>query len=289
MTDQPWMSSHTEMVPEDLFDHVFMFIHAPEGAGKSTLALTISDMCPEPWPPVGLKERVWLDDIFYIAVDSKAIAGMYSMNVVPRYVFDLDKLITDEATWKAAKFPARPPMSAAAEFALDKAEEWLKKNPNGKIVVDTLSTLNAGLLVEFTDKNPKRMYGEALNWHRVFHYRLKYMPFKACVYLAHSKALWMANDETLQSQMAKEAGKALDDAEIVPDISGQAVQIYQREAIFVGTIDVVTPPGGKGRKRYLYLEKVNGKGGKNRFEHIVKGKQEPHLKKLLEQIKQASK
>jgi hypothetical protein len=161
----------------------------------------------------------------------------------------------------------------------------LKANPGGKLVIDTLSTLNEGLLVEFTEANSKRMYGNVLNWHRVFYYGIKALPFKACVFLSHSKALWSTNDETEQSKMAKEAGKHLDDAQIVPNISGQAVNIYTNEALFVCTIDVVEVPGGKGRKRYVYLERINGKGGKNRFEHLLKGKQEAHLNNIINIIK----
>lgn len=283
MTDQPWLVKE-DITLQDMLKHSTIFVHAPPGDGKSTLALTLSEQCPDKWGEN--KERIWLEDIFYISVDSKGYAGFYSLNVVPRTILDLDMLMCDKAMAKACGFPALPPMSVAMEYAIDKAAAWLKDHPNGKIVIDTLSAVHRGLLVEFANAkgNSMKMFLDVRNWHLVFWDKLRKLPFQHLLYLAHSKAAWKAEGTVSdQSKSSHEAGKTLDDADIIPDLDGSAVMTYKNEAILEGFLDTVTPPGGKERKRYLYVTKHKGKEAKNRFEHVTatKGKLEPHLGKLL--------
>ena len=281
----PWMVDHTNGQPKDLFRRAKIFIYGIQGAGKSTTAITISDDFPgDSVPTTPLKERVWLDDIFYLQIESHGTSGFYSLNIVPRAIFDVEKLISDPVAWKAAKFALQPTMSQAVDFGLTQFEEWLKTHPNGKLVVDSLSTYTAGLQCEYNQANSMRMYGDIGNSCRDFWYRLKFMDFAACVFLAQSKALWEDEKETEVTKARREAGKSLDGAKVVPDMPGQSVNIFQREAIFVASLQATRLPGGGGKRRYLHLEKMGLSGGKNRFEHFINSKQDAHLRKLLRKI-----
>lgn len=261
-----------------------VFVHAPQGFGKSTLSVTVSEQCPWPLPA---KKKTIVDDIFYLGADSKATVGFRSLNIGVANLLDLGLLRSREDRWRAAGFKQAPTCSEALHFALDEAEKWCQARPataRGHFVLDTASKIDSDYWVEFDQGNGIQTAGMILQQTRFMHDRILNMGFETIIYLAHDKAL-MEFDGAMAGKNAdvvKKAGKSLEGARIVPAITGQSVGVFNRDAILELSIDAPRDPGTRRRKRWVYTVPHEGKECKNRFEAALDEKEEPNLRLILQ-------
>ena len=271
------------------FTGAVIFTHAPQGHGKSTFALTVSEQCPWPLPA---KKATTIDDIFYIATDAKATLGFRTLNVAVANVLDLCLLRSQEARWKAAGFKSSPSASEAINFAIEEAGKWAEAHPNGHLVLDTASKLDSDFWCEFAYdqngnlRNGLQIAGIILQLTRVMHDRFMSMPWATVHYLAHSKALneFEGTISNPNDPVTRKAFKALEGARIVPAITGQSVGVFNRDAILELSIEAPRDPGTKRRKRWVYSVPHEGKETKCRFEAALSEKEEACLRLILEKV-----
>lgn len=270
---------------EESLEGLEIAISAPAGEGKTTVALSVSKKFPDTLPA---KEETVIDDVLVVRFDSKGTLGLRSMNIRVPYVLAVDLIMRNEKMWKECGFEAQPNMSDMLAFVEEEAAAWIKKHPGGSLVCDTVSAIQEGLLSEYSGVSDGRAkYGTIRDHHIAHHFGMARLPFDAFVWNVHTKALIedvKTNVETKGKTAVKNAGKALGGAEIIPDVSGQSWQPYQRACVGQFPLVAHKVPGQPHRERWIHTVQFEGRECKNRFEQALDPKEPANIRHILTKI-----
>jgi hypothetical protein len=273
-----------------------------EGVGKTVSGLSISKQFP---PALPAPKPVTITDSFWLCADQQALSSARAQGIrLPDdAVFDIPEYL---GAHKGALW------TDGIREGLAKFDKWLGSNQNGNLGIDTFSSIAAGLMSEFTrdqlgvtskkfsipkSLNIRDLYGNLKIGLKMMTDYVMEMPFGICLVLIHSKALtdMGGNDPKVAKQRANtlKAGKALEDAEIVPDSEGQGLKYFKRHALMVLPMIATRPPATSGqaaasrvRVRYFITNSAASGGWecKCKYEGLLADREPANWLKLIAKI-----
>lgn len=206
-------------------------VFGPPGNTKTASSVTLSEFCPADWTHIRLteppkREMVSLDDMLYISFDTQATLGFNQLGVkVPQ--IDLSNVggkLFEE-------------LKAAPKLVADKVKEGKTKT----VVVDTVSALDEMITLAHASAGLAKfdLYREVLLTHMRFAMALKAIDANM-LFLCHAKvASDTESDSKAGEKMAANAAKkqsAWGTGEIIPAITGAALNHYRRDSSFIFSV-----------------------------------------------------
>lgn len=274
-------------------------MHGKPGSGKTTAACTISRKFPSSLSELlNHKREVYLDDIVVVEFDDDATIGLtmqYGITFKYRLNF---KSILRKFSRNKGKVKKDPEFVKALMATANEVDEIIDKDPNVCASIhDTMTSMDIDLVpflmnadngyadVNGENETIKRStYGVVAGiHHQYFKAVTTVRPGVATIFTFHQKVL----EEMVQGKAsAKKANELKQNnlklgnatVNVVPQITGMTQNLYigrcSQEFICVNT----------GKEYFITADPYMGQRAKNRFPEIIKGKQEPHLRKLIEKI-----
>ena len=275
-----------------------------DGVGKTVCGLSISKQYPAEIPAT---KRVTITDTFHVCADLHALTSARKCGIDIESYFDIPEFLADREQWKAEHIvvgdTGKPFYSDAIRVALNKIAAWLKVHPHGNIILDTLSTMSSGLFSEYAEEATKtsgrfglrmpadmrRIYGNLLGSMQLMADYLMAMDFGILLLLIHTKALVdMADDATAQmnAKNTRKAGKALEDAKIIPDAAGNGIKFFKHHVVLQFPIKATRAPQAKVRTRSFLTNPAAAESMevKNKFEGMLADKEPANWLKILAKI-----
>lgn len=305
-----WSSPFVHSSSVDPLRGFTMILLGVEGAGKSVMASTIASNFPKVLPTG--KKPVLLEKVFYITTDGSACAAFPSLGIEVPF-FDVIEFAKNPAMYtqpytngkgvkKAAWTENNPPtFTDALNRAGDLFRDWLAYNPGGACIIDSLSTLAQVLLADYDVINVEQgkaaskmlplMYLRTARATRMFHYKLRFVGARTLIYLSHLKAegtFDMDAESTEAAEMIRKAGRTLDGARIIPDLSPAQYRPFKRDAPLQLLVSAKDPGRNKAKIRELHTVQHDDIESKNKFEHLLDPKEPPNLNLLMQKIEKAS-
>ena len=295
----PQKSSYSGSSWDDaLTENLVMIVQGQYGAGKTTLAATLSKFAPVPWPMTKHKgpPKHTLKDLYWLCYDKGALLSFKERGIaVPR--FDARIYMAEK---KCSIMQATEAGLMNVEKAVAAGAEW--------VVVDTLSTFDKaldaywqqalladkGLKDGNMDKSMNKLieevqipkYGRMFVCHKMLHDNLMRMGVGVC-YLTHSKAnidlgLGTQDDRDKQKKV-KAMTQTATSGILSPDITGKGAGVYKADARLQLVVNATKGVGGK-LVRSVSLDPLGGYETKNSFELSIVGTQEANLRTILAKI-----
>ncbi len=248
-------------------------IHGPPGAGKTTLAASMSKKWPGVRANLRKEERtpVFLDDTLFLTGDPDGLASLAAVGV------DAPQINLVELWEQLGYLNALAHLPKLITYAYE-------KYPNLSRAVFDLTAADEEAQAQCKDIDDKRQfYGAVLECHRRTCSFIRSTGFSYWALLAHSKAY--SEGETSDSKRQATALRMAGGGAIVPSVVGQGLSRYQR-AVSLQLALVVKDPGA-GRPVTRHLQTVTDPTAfqaKNRYEHLLKREEEPDLGSIIARI-----
>jgi hypothetical protein len=262
------------------------------GAGKSTLALSVSKDFPAKRPTTKFKgsKRKNLSDCFVIGVDNGATDCIYDLGLECD-VFDINLFMAEEDLWREADFTEPPDLIEALEVAGNEAIRHVYELGKKWIIVDGPSTLDLKLNKYYQENCPegrggkrdtRAMFGLIAVSHIGFADALMEIA-AGVIFVCHSKAF--SDDLTPDQRKQKISTVAAGMPDIVPAITGKGALAYKAPASLELAMFATEQPGGQGLDRNVYTILTENAEAKNRFGLSLDPIEKPHLGRILKKIK----
>ena len=277
-----------------------------DGVGKTVCGLSISSQYPKEIPAT---KHTKITDCFWCCADLNALTSARKCGIEVESSFDIPAFLADKEQWKAnGVIPGpkgRPYYSDAVRVFLNKISAWLKVHPGGNVGIDTLSSLSSGLFSEYAEdgaeggdtcrfslrmpKDMRKIYGALLGSMQLLADYLMAMDFGILLLLIHTKALVdMDEGEVAKANIRnqRKAGKALEDAKIIPDAAGNGIKYFKHHVLLQLPIKATRAPGGKVRTRVFFTNPAAAESMevKNKFEGVLADKEPANWLKLIAKI-----
>ena len=281
-----------------------------DGVGKTVCGLSISKQYPVTIPA---PKPVTITDTFWGCADLHALTSARKCGLNVAEYFDIPTFLANKEAWKAEKvtaetdgaFVGKCRYTEAVRVMLNKMAAWLKVHPGGNLGLDTLSSISAGLFSEYAreaayetgqhfslrmPENMRNVYGQLLSAMELLSDYLMSMDFGILILLLHTRALVDMVDRDVKQQKAirdtRKAGKALEDATIIPDASGNGIKFFKHHIIMQLPIKATRAPGARTRARYFLTNPANSESMecKNKFEGVLSDREPAHWLKVLAKI-----
>ncbi len=231
-------------------------------AGKTTVAATVSEQCPEELPA---KKMVDIEDTAWLLYDKDGLEALTDVNLSVPYV-DLSGVQSSSELIKAEK-------AFFKEVSADPKIKW--------VVVDTVSErdrLMISCLADELQQNIK-MWGYVAQEHAMFLRELRKSK-KSAVFLFHTKLLSSPLDEV--SDVAKKKATTAN-AEVVLAISGQNGRGYRTTSTAIWTIQKKKRKG-QPAEHLLLTEGSSMNEGGSRFANRLAETEKAHLRNILKKV-----
>lgn len=274
---------------DTMFDGALV-IHGPPGVGKTWFAGTASEFWPELVPSA---KRIELLDMLWFQVDAGATAGFAEQNIVlPKgHVIDVRGAIAQHGLLKGLN------------GTMDLLDQQCQKLRPKYVVADTISMLDKFMVDYYEARCPMMDNGEPVPFwtfkqilmlHRRFYSRIM-MAGAQVIFLCHSKVqaeIKGSNDFAKNASLGREARSVPGGFDIIPEISGQARNLYVGNSNIEGVLKARIMPGpGKQLMRFFYPQGSTNHEGKSRFTRSLKREEGPNpsLRAIYDKIRAAAK
>jgi len=259
-----------------------ILIHGPPKVGKTFLAASASEFCPEVLPA---EKLVALEDMLWLQIDAGATDGFHEANLLlPDRVINVRKVIAETGS-----------VERGLMMALDVARMVLDKCPEIRyIVTDTLSAADKFICEHWDTNCPLSRTGEKIvqmgfgmvfNTHKRFYNRLSLLPCNL-ITLCHSRVLIDDGQNTQEAKKRKAEGIP-GSFDIVPDITGKARNLYVGNASLELVVMAKKNPRTGKLMRTVAPYGANGFEGGTRFQ-VLEEEEPAHLGQIFQKIRNAS-
>jgi hypothetical protein len=264
-------------VPNDL-DRVNIVVHGAPGVGKTWLLLSFSKY----WNDGGPAK---LNDILHIAFDSDAGVGARANGILVPTI-DVRKLMTPPKAGEARPYAKN--ILEALQFISKSIRNAIASGVE-TIIVDTVSMLDKDLTgywdmncptTKSGAKDTRAMWTLLFNTHKRFHADLRFVNANLLI-ACHSKAVIESDTKEGADQALKMKAAGL--PEIVPDLTGKSVNLYQGDASAIFYMTKKRTPSGF--KRTLHTMTAGEALVKNRWEGLLEDEEEPHLRRIYDKVR----
>lgn len=261
-------------------------------AGKSHLALTISEQYPENLAEVSPEKPRYIEDVGVIQLDDGAYQGPTSKGLIVRNILNIPRLKSEGHFLKKSGDTSVLDWPRAFDAAL-KSMELFKKRGCRAIVWDTGSVLDDELLaylkpISVNDKGREDSFSlerNLKNAHQSVRQRTAELGLHP-IFNFHTKAKEVSDD--MDKAKATAAGHLIVGSTLIL----HRLYYAQHSSIYMDNVTLNAflvkekeiDPKTKAAIRKLYFNNKNNSATKNRLEGIVNDIEDAHLGKLLKKI-----
>jgi hypothetical protein len=227
--------------------HLRALVFGPPGKSKTFSSLSLSEKCPPDFSHIVPKEapkrpKAVLDDLLWIATDSGATSGFEQQGFdVP--AFDLSKIDPGK-------------LDAEIPDMMRQIKERVEKGVTKAVIVDTVSSYDKILNYKHSvlrGLTKFDLFGAMLLDHQKFFMPLKTLPCHM-VFLCHAKVSGEMDEK------AKQRNQAAGLSAVIPDITGQALNIYRADCDLIFSIfpkKVINPASKQSEDGRYFLTESN--------------------------------
>jgi hypothetical protein len=276
--------------------------HGHPGVGKTTSAFKASKYWPrdmeahlENYKKTG--KKLFLKDLLQIEIDNEGSSCVHPFRIRPGFILHFRDLL----------FKNKGDVFNTMADVADGIVAMVKKHPEIRVVVHDTITEMDDLLESFCfrmenaelsrDKitgevfiDGQRTYGKMKRVHQEYRNTVLCVPNHVSnIFLFHQKDISPPpNKVDIVSKKAMEKKQLLlkmgdQNVTLVPAITGNSLLSYLRTC----SLQLVCVKTQKGR--FIYPATYSEQLGKNRFESVLEGKQDPDIGKILEKVREACK
>jgi hypothetical protein len=251
-------------------EYPIICVHGAAGNGKTLVGGTLSRSFVMR-PPAERTSLITLEDLYYLQFDKDGVQTLHSAGLDPYYA-DYSNLPWEAASW-----------IVGFKAALDKLPKRLAELNTKYLIVDAVSTLATYLDVYFVATAPggnaQLGYGRSAIVFKELMTRIKSLPV-AQVWLCHSRSAFVDDKAAdKEAQTAQNLATKPGDFDVDLDlVKGNAKWFRTIPSL---TVALTVEPDGK---RLLVTEPGHGFYTKNRFGSLIKAKEEPDLRAILNKV-----
>jgi hypothetical protein len=262
---------------DDFAQSTWILLDGGFKTGKTVLAATFSDKCPDTLPAL---VATVLDDMYWCQFDKKGTESLGAMKLsVDRCDLSVDCGNFDELLKGIKGFH-------------EQLAARVKEKKTKTLVVDTITALDTALNSHLRkqgfdlEKNPGSFYNALLSRHMDFVNPIRAMDINV-IFIAHlkSKVAFMESKETESERTRRKAASIGGDVgKLGVDITGKAGEWYKGQVSSIWPL-VATVEKGKPTTRMILPYGGQGYEGGCRYVGLDPAGEEAHLNKLFRKIR----
>ena len=293
----------------DLVEQILVNIHGPSSSGKTIAALTASQYYPKSGIPLPKGKKIMLRDVCHVGWDAAALIGAKSCGLCVAYPINVPHLLSKGR--KSAKdneivFKSAEDILDAFDRINDSIDEIVSKDHNITLTIDdTVSRMDRYLVAFWShDDNIPVAYkdGKEIDdtqgmYRKIFLNHHQYQARRIClpgdvrsIFLFHCRVIGDEGDDAKLKKSERGKKKLIrlsKDVAIVPQITGQGLDLYTNDASIEFACLPSTPTKGNLPERRLWTVPSDGYRTKNRFQHLFKECEPAHMGKIFDKIRAA--